>query len=42
MSFGEKKMLENVRALVVSEVSHACGMEHTAARALVEKTVNHK
>jgi len=42
LSFGEKKMLENVRALVVSEISHASGNDHQATRVLVEKTVNHK
>ena len=42
LSFGEKKMLENVRELLVSEISHSSGVNHEAARALVEKAVNNK
>ena len=41
LSFGEKKMFENVRGLVVSEISHAYGIDDQAARALVDKAVNH-
>ena len=40
LSFGEKKMLENVRGLIVSEISHASGVDQHTARALVEKAVN--
>ncbi len=42
LSFGEKKMLENVRGLIVSEISHASGVDQQVARALVEKAVNHR
>ena len=42
LSFGEKKMLENVRELLVSEISHSSGVNHEAARALVEKAVNNE
>lgn len=41
LSFGEKKMLENVWKLIVSEISHASGMDQEKARALVERAVNH-
>lgn len=42
LSFGEKTMLENVRRLIVSEISHASGVDQERARALVEKAVgNH-
>lgn len=40
LSFGEKKMLENVRKLIVSEISHASGIDQEKARSLVEKAVN--
>ncbi len=40
LSFGEKKMLENVRKLIVSEISHASGVDQEKARALVERAVN--
>ncbi len=40
LSFGEKKMLENVRKLLVSEISHASGVDPEKARALVEKAVS--
>lgn len=39
LSFGEKTMLENVRRLIVSEISHASGINQERARALVEKAV---
>jgi CarD family transcriptional regulator len=39
LSFGEKKMLENVRQLLVSEISHAVGMEEGDARSLVDRTI---
>ncbi|MFA5028779.1 MAG: CarD family transcriptional regulator [Candidatus Methylomirabilota bacterium] len=39
LSFGEKKMLENVRQLLVSEISHAVGIEEGDARSLVDKTI---
>ncbi|MCZ7625883.1 MAG: CarD family transcriptional regulator [Candidatus Methylomirabilis sp.] len=42
LSFGEKTMLENVRRLIVSEISHASGIDQETARALVEQAVtNH-
>jgi len=40
LSFGEKKMLENVRKLIVSEISHASGVDQEKARALVERAVD--
>ncbi len=40
LSFGEKKMLENVRKLIVSEISHASGVDQEKTRALVERAVN--
>lgn len=40
LSFGEKKMLESVRELLVSEISHSSGVDHETARARVEKAVN--
>jgi CarD family transcriptional regulator len=40
LSFGEKKMLENVRKLIISEISHASGVDQEKARALVERAVN--
>ncbi len=42
LSFGEKKMLENVRELIVSEISHASGVDHERARVMVEKAVNYR
>ena len=39
LSFGEKKMLENVRQLLVSEISHAVGIEEGDARSLVDRTI---
>lgn len=41
LSFGEKTMLENVRRLIVSEISHASGIDQERARALVEQAVDH-
>ena len=40
LSFGEKKMLENVRRLIVSEISHASGVDQEKARVLVERAVD--
>ncbi len=40
LSFGEKKMLENVRRLIVSEISHASGVDQEKARAIVERAVD--
>jgi len=40
LSFGEKKMLENVLQLLVSEISHASGLDHQRAQALVERAVS--
>ena len=42
LSFGEKKMMESVRELLVSEISHSSGVDHETARARVEKAVNNK
>ena len=42
LSFGEKKMLENVRKLIISEISHASGVDQERARALVEKAINNR
>lgn len=39
LSFGEKTMLENVRRLIVSEISHASGIDQERAGALVERAV---
>src|SRR3989304_7940015 len=39
LSFGEKKMLENVSHLLVSEISHAAGIEEHAARHLVDRAI---
>src|SRR3990172_1473915 len=39
LSFGEKKMLENVRQLLVSEISHAAGMDEGDARSMVDRTI---
>lgn len=39
LSFGEKKMLENVRQLLVCEISHAVGIEEGDARSLVDRTI---
>jgi CarD family transcriptional regulator len=41
LSFGEKTMLENVRRLIVSEISHASGIDQERARALVEQAVDY-
>jgi CarD family transcriptional regulator len=41
LSFGEQKMLENVRELIVSEISHASDLAEEAVRALVDTAVNH-
>ncbi len=40
LSFGEKKMLENVRKLIVNEISHASGVDQEKARAIVERAVD--
>jgi len=39
LSFGEKKMLENVRQLIVSEIAIAAGIDHREADGMVEKTI---
>lgn len=39
LSFGEKTMLENVRRLIVSEISHASGIDQERVRVLVEQAV---
>ena len=39
LSFGEKKMLENVRQLVVSEIAHAAGIDPREADGMVERTI---
>ncbi len=40
LSFGERKMLENVRKLIVSEISHASGVDPEKARAQVDRAVS--
>jgi CarD family transcriptional regulator len=39
LSFGEKKMFENVRQLIVSEIAHAAGIDPREADGMVEKTI---
>ncbi|MFQ5657354.1 MAG: CarD family transcriptional regulator [Candidatus Methylomirabilales bacterium] len=39
LSFGEKKMLENVRQLVVSEIAHAAEIDPREADGMVERTI---
>ncbi len=39
LSFGEKKMLESVRQLLVSEISHAVGIDEGDARSMVDRTI---
>ncbi|MBI4413811.1 MAG: CarD family transcriptional regulator, partial [candidate division NC10 bacterium] len=39
LSFGEKKMLETVRQLLVSEISHAAGIDEGAAGRMVDRTI---
>jgi CarD family transcriptional regulator len=39
LSFGEKKMLETVRQLLVSEISHVVGIEEGDARTMVDRTI---
>jgi len=39
LSFGEKKMLENVRQLIVSEIAHSAGIDPREAERMVEKTI---
>jgi CarD family transcriptional regulator len=39
LSFGEKKMLETVRQLLVSEISHAVGIKEGDARTMVDRTI---
>src|SRR3970040_812493 len=39
LSFGEKKMLENVRQLIVSEIAIAAGIDPREADGMVEKTI---
>lgn len=39
LSFGEKKMLENVRQLIVTEIAHAAGIDPREADGMVEKSV---
>jgi len=39
LSFGEKKMLETVRQLLVSEISHAVGDQRGDARTMVDRTI---
>ena len=42
LSFGEKTMLENVRRLMVNEISHTSAIDQEGARAPVEQAVaNH-
>ena len=39
LSFGEKKMLESVRQLLVNEISHAAEMAEEKVRRMIDKTV---
>lgn len=39
LSFGEKKMLETVRQLLVSEISHAAGMDEGEVGRMVDRTI---
>ncbi|MFQ5882958.1 MAG: CarD family transcriptional regulator [Candidatus Methylomirabilales bacterium] len=39
LSFGEKKMFENVRQLITSEIAHAAGIDPREAEGMVEKTI---
>ena len=39
LSFGEKKMLETVRQLLVSEISHAAGIDEGEAGRRVDRTI---
>jgi len=39
LSFGEKKMLETVRQLLVSEISHAAGIDEGEAGRMVDRTI---
>ncbi len=39
LSFGEKKMFENVRQLIVSEIAHAAGIDPGEADGMVEETI---
>ncbi len=39
LSFGEKKMLETVRQLLVSEIAHAVGRGEEEVRRLVDRTI---
>ena len=39
LSFGEKRMLETVRNLMVTEIAHAIGVSPDEARAMIDKTI---
>ena len=39
LSFGEKKMLETVRSLLVSEISHAAGIDEGEAGRMIDRTI---
>ncbi|MBI5167758.1 MAG: CarD family transcriptional regulator [candidate division NC10 bacterium] len=39
LSFGEKKMLENTRQLIISEIAHAKGIMEEEARLLIDETM---
>ena len=39
LSFGEKKMLETVRQLLVSEISHAAGIDEGEAGRMIDRTI---
>ncbi|MBI2080358.1 MAG: CarD family transcriptional regulator [candidate division NC10 bacterium] len=39
LSFGEKKMLETVRQLLVSEISHAAGIDEGEVGRMVDRTI---
>jgi CarD family transcriptional regulator len=39
LSFGEKKMLENVRQLLVVEICHAVGADEEEVKLLIEEAI---
>jgi len=39
LSFGEKRMLETVRNLMVTEIAHAMGVCEDEARAMIDRTI---
>jgi CarD family transcriptional regulator len=39
LSFGEKKMFENVRGLIVTEIAHAAGIGEAEAASMINRTI---